>query len=60
MYYPKNGKMHFDAAENYTADAKGPGINLYFVTAHEAGHGLGIAHSGTPGALMGPYYYGFR
>ena len=60
MYYPRNGKMHFDEAENYTASNNGPGINLHFVAAHEMGHGLGIEHSNKPSSLMAPYYIGYR
>ena len=60
MYYPRDGKMHFDEAENYTASNYKPGINLHFVTAHEMGHGLGIEHSNKPSALMAPYYIGYR
>ena len=59
MYYPRNGKMHFDQAENYTAANSG-GINMHFVAAHEMGHGLGIEHSSNPDALMAPYYLGYR
>ena len=60
MYYPRNGKMHFDEAENYTASHEKPGISLYFVSAHEMGHGLGIEHSSNSRALMAPYYIGYR
>jgi len=60
MYFPRNGKMHFDESENYTASEEGPGTNLHYVTAHEMGHGLGIEHSSVEGALMRPYYSGYR
>ena len=60
MYYPRSGKMHFDESENYTASHERPGINLQVVTAHEMGHGLGIEHSNNPGALMAPFYFGWR
>ena len=60
MYYPRSGKMHFDEAENFTASAIGPGINLEFVAAHEMGHGLGIKHSNVANALMGPFYWGYK
>ena len=60
MYYPRSGKMHFDEAENFTASAVGPGINLEFVAAHEMGHGLGIKHSSVEKALMAPYYWGHK
>ena len=60
MYYPRSGKMHFDQAENFTGSTQGPGINLYFVAAHEMGHGLGIEHSKVRGALMYPFYSGFK
>ncbi|KAL5264937.1 hypothetical protein ACHWQZ_G005883 [Mnemiopsis leidyi] len=60
MYYPRDGEMHFDEAENWTTAYKLPGINLQVVTAHEMGHGLGIEHSNIPGALMSPFYIGWR
>jgi len=60
MYYPRNGKMHFDQSENYTAAHEGGGISMHFVAAHEMGHGLGIEHSANPKALMAPYYIGYR
>ena len=58
-YYPRNGEMHFDQSENYTA-SKSRGINMHYVAAHEMGHGLGIEHSSYPYALMAPYYFGYR
>lgn len=60
MYYPRKGQMHFDESENYTASHEKPGISLYFVAAHEMGHGLGIEHSANSKALMAPYYIGYR
>jgi len=60
MYYPRSGKMHFDEAENFTASHVGPGINLFFVSAHEMGHGLGIEHSDVRGSLMYAFYSGYK
>lgn len=62
FYPPPNGgdiagDAHFDEAETWTVSGSG-GIDLETVTAHEFGHGLGLAHSDVSGALMYPYYSG--
>jgi len=44
MFYPRSGKMHFDAADNFMAAKTGSGFNLQYIAAHEMGHGLGIEH----------------
>ena len=50
---PIAADMHFDADENWHA---GTSTDLFSVALHEAGHALGLAHSGNPGAVMYPYY----
>jgi len=61
MYYPRKGAMHFDVDESWTSSQqRGGKINMHFVAAHEMGHGLGIEHSSASGAVMVPYYLGWR
>jgi hypothetical protein len=50
---PIAGDMHFDADESWNV---GTGVDLFSVALHEAGHALGLGHSGLPGAVMYPYY----
>jgi len=53
------GDCHFDDAENWVTPALGgAGIDVVTVMAHEIGHGLGLAHSADPNALMYPFYSG--
>eukprot|EP00116_Pleurobrachia_bachei_P000213 sb/3460475/ len=40
-FYPRNGAVHFDNEENFTAHSK-KGINFYYTAAHEFGHTLGL------------------
>jgi len=58
-FYPDSGELHYDSSEYWT-DGKDAGINLGIVTAHELGHALGLAHSRVEGALMAPYYQGYK
>jgi matrixin len=60
-FYPPNGDMHFDDAEDWTTSIRPNGtqpMDLVTVAAHEFGHAIGLAHSPVPGALMNEYYTG--
>ncbi|KAM7338097.1 hypothetical protein ACRRTK_004216 [Alexandromys fortis] len=48
------GDVHFDLDERWTDTSEN--FNLFYVTAHELGHSLGLAHSNDIGALMFPSY----
>jgi peptidoglycan hydrolase-like protein with peptidoglycan-binding domain len=53
------GDCHFDDAETWSI-TQGSGIDLPTVALHELGHGLGLAHSNDPNAVMYAYYGGPR
>ncbi|XP_057624204.1 interstitial collagenase A-like isoform X1 [Chionomys nivalis] len=48
------GDVHFDLDERWTDTSEN--FNLFYVTAHELGHSLGLTHSSDIGALMFPSY----
>ena len=58
-YFPPDGRAHFDESESFT-DKTPRGTNLFWVAAHEFGHALGLSHSSVRGALMYPYYTGYK
>lgn len=65
-YYPPPnegqlaGDCHFDEAEAWSVDTPPSGTDLATVALHELGHGLGLAHSQEPEAVMYAYYGGPR
>jgi acylphosphatase/peptidoglycan hydrolase-like protein with peptidoglycan-binding domain len=65
FYPPPNGgaiagDCHFDEAETWSVNTPPSGIDLPTVALHELGHGLGLAHSTDPSAVMYAYYGGPR
>ncbi|CAD6199261.1 unnamed protein product [Caenorhabditis auriculariae] len=50
-FYPRDGRLHFDADENWTLNSQ-EGVNLYQTAVHEIGHLLGLEHSVDTRAVM--------
>ena len=65
FYPPPNGgdiagDCHFDEAETWSVNTPPTGIDLPTVALHELGHGIGLAHSNVPSAVMYAFYGGPR
>jgi predicted Zn-dependent protease len=59
-FFPMDGRVHFDEAENWTNNNPPSGIDLATVAVHEFGHSLGLGHSTDTTAVMYAYYSGLR
>ena len=53
------GDAHFDDDEWFTLGSK-HGTNFYWVALHEFGHSIGMEHSDKLGAIMYPWYQGYK
>uniref|UniRef100_A0A7N0VD19 Peptidase metallopeptidase domain-containing protein n=1 Tax=Kalanchoe fedtschenkoi TaxID=63787 RepID=A0A7N0VD19_KALFE len=51
-FAPTNGRMHFDATENWSRDPTPGAFHLETVAVHEIGHLLGLGHSQVREAVM--------
>jgi matrix metalloproteinase-14 (membrane-inserted) len=59
-FFPRyGGDVHFDDDEDWTVNSF-RGTSLLMSASHELGHSLGLAHSRVKGALMSPFYSGYR
>ncbi|KJH52554.1 Matrixin [Dictyocaulus viviparus] len=50
-FYPRDGRLHFDADEEWSLNSA-RGVNLFQTAVHEIGHLLGLEHSVDPRAVM--------
>ncbi len=64
-FYPQRsaatiaGDVHFDQAENWQLNSLDGNLNtidIYYVSTHETGHAVGLAHSNIAKSVMAPVY----
>ncbi|CAI9772021.1 unnamed protein product [Fraxinus pennsylvanica] len=53
-FQPTNGRMHFDASEDWIVGSLPRTIDIVSVALHEIGHLLGLGHTNIPDAIMYP------
>ncbi|KAI3842105.1 hypothetical protein MKX03_018379 [Papaver bracteatum] len=53
-FSPTDGRLHFDAEENWSTNPKQDMMDIETVAVHEIGHLLGLEHSSEPKAIMYP------
>ncbi|KAI3905331.1 hypothetical protein MKX01_040022 [Papaver californicum] len=53
-FFPTDGRLHYDADENWSSSPASDQLDLESVTVHEIGHILGLGHTSDGNAVMFP------
>ncbi|KAL4283739.1 hypothetical protein GQ457_16G001810 [Hibiscus cannabinus] len=53
---PEEGRLHYDADENWSTNPTGSQVDLESIAVHEIGHNLGLGHSEDQNAIMFPTF----
>ncbi|KAI3464040.1 hypothetical protein Pfo_020703 [Paulownia fortunei] len=56
-FAPPDGRVHFDAAQNWSTNVERNAYDIQTVGLHELGHALGLGHSRIEKAVMYPIIY---